>query len=84
MTMYLYIPYCVYRYHKYIDNRHRVLGPIFREPVGGGTAEMVFLSSPDMVREMFVYEGKYPKHPLPEAWLLYNQKHNCKRGLLFM
>lgn len=77
MTIYL------FRFHEYIDNRHKTLGSIFREPVGG-TAEVIFLSSPDMMREMFLYEGKYPKHPLPDAWTLYNEIHNCKRGLFFM
>lgn len=36
------------------------------------------------MRDVFVYEGKYPKHPLPEAWTYYNQLHNCQRGLFFM
>lgn len=36
------------------------------------------------MRDVFVYEGKYPKHPLPEAWTFYNQLHNCQRGLFFM
>lgn len=37
-----------------------------------------------MLRDVFTYEGKYPKHPLPEAWTYYNQLHNCQRGLFFM
>ncbi|KAL1397435.1 hypothetical protein pipiens_009770 [Culex pipiens pipiens] len=37
-----------------------------------------------MMRSVFVYEGKYPKHPLPESWTYFNQKHKCKRGLFFM
>lgn len=36
------------------------------------------------MRDVFTYEGKYPKHPLPEAWTYYNQLHNCQRGLFFM
>lgn len=44
----------------------------------------IFIQSPDLLREVFAFEGHYPKHPLPEAWMLYNQIHNCKRGLLFM
>lgn len=70
------------RLHKYIDMRHRQLGPIFREPLG--PVDGVFISSPDLIRQIFLYEGKYPKHPLPDAWLLYNEIHNCKRGLFFM
>lgn len=45
---------------------------------------MVFVKSPDLIRDVFFYEGKYPKHPLPEAWTFYNQLHNCQRGLFFM
>lgn len=70
------------RFHEHIDERHRQLGPIFREPVG--PIEAVFINSPNLLRDVFAYEGKYPKHPLPEAWTFYNQLHNCKRGLFFM
>lgn len=66
----------------FIDERHRMLGPIFREPMG--PEEAVFVSSPELMRAVFLYEGKYPKHPLPEAWMLYNQEYGCKRGLFFM
>lgn len=45
---------------------------------------MVFVKSPDLIRDVFFHEGKYPKHPLPEAWTFYNQLHNCQRGLFFM
>lgn len=70
------------RFHEHIDDRHRRLGPIFREPLG--PIEAVFVNSPTLLRDVFAYEGKYPKHPLPEAWTFYNQLHNCKRGLFFM
>lgn len=69
-------------FHEHIDDRHRQLGPIFREPLGA--IEAVFVNSPNLLRDVFAYEGKYPKHPLPEAWTFYNQLHNCKRGLFFM
>ncbi|KAJ6641903.1 Cytochrome P450, mitochondrial [Pseudolycoriella hygida] len=72
------------RLHEVIDNRHQTLGPIFREPVEGSAAHLIFLNSSEMMREMFIYEGKYPKHPLPDAWTLYNDVHSCKRGLFFM
>lgn len=70
------------RFHEHIDERHRQLGPIFREPIG--PIEAVFVNSPNLLRDVFAYEGRYPKHPLPEAWTFYNQLHNCKRGLFFM
>lgn len=69
-------------FHEYIDRRHRQFGPIFRESLG--PTEAVFIMAPDLIRDVFQYEGKYPQHPLPEAWNLYNQIHNCKRGLFFM
>lgn len=69
-------------FHEHIDRRHRQLGPIFRERLG--PVEAVFIMAPDLIRDVFQYEGKYPQHPLPEAWNLYNRIHNCKRGLFFM
>lgn len=72
----------LHRFHEYVNGRHRELGPIYREQIG--PAECVFLSDPQMMREVFLHEGKYPRHPIPEAWLLYQQEHENKRGLLFM
>lgn len=45
---------------------------------------MIFVKSPELLRDVFSNEGKYPKHFLPLAWLHYNQIHNIQRGLLFM
>ncbi|XP_017144070.1 cytochrome P450 315a1, mitochondrial isoform X1 [Drosophila miranda] len=69
--------------HKYIDSRHRQYGPIFRERLGG-TQDAVFVSSAPLMRGVFLHEGQYPQHPLPDAWTLYNQRHACQRGLFFM
>ncbi|KAH8294740.1 hypothetical protein KR018_002386, partial [Drosophila ironensis] len=69
--------------HKYIDARHRQYGPIFRERLGG-TQDAVFVSSATLMRGVFLHEGQYPQHPLPDAWTLYNQQHACQRGLFFM
>ncbi|KAH8264539.1 hypothetical protein KR038_009695 [Drosophila bunnanda] len=69
--------------HKYIDARHRQYGPIFRECLGG-TQDAVFVSSANLMRGVFLHEGQYPQHPLPDAWTLYNQQHACQRGLFFM
>lgn len=66
----------------YIDRRHSTLGSIFCEKIG--PIDAVFVSSPDLMRSVFLHEGKCPRHPLPEAWLVYNQEHGCKRGLFFM
>ncbi|XP_045470444.1 cytochrome P450 315a1, mitochondrial-like [Harmonia axyridis] len=68
--------------HEYVDKRHRELGPIYRERLGPVTG--VFVSDPDSIRSIFSQEGKYPIHVIPEAWTLFNQKHNYDRGLFFM
>lgn len=82
MFLMLFSSFFFFRLHKYIDKRHKQLGPIFREKLG--STETVFLSSPNLMRSVFLHEGQYPMHPLPDAWLVYNKKHNCKRGLFFM
>uniref|UniRef100_A0A1I8N6Z5 Cytochrome P450 n=1 Tax=Musca domestica TaxID=7370 RepID=A0A1I8N6Z5_MUSDO len=69
--------------HIYIDKRHRQYGDIFRERLGG-TQDAIFVSSAHLMRSVFQHEGSYPRHPLPDAWILYNQEHNCQRGLFFM
>lgn len=55
---------------------------MFREALG--PADVVFVSCPRAIRQLFQYEGRYPKHPLPESWSLYNEAHRCQRGLFFM
>ncbi|XP_062539100.1 cytochrome P450 315a1, mitochondrial [Armigeres subalbatus] len=68
--------------HLTISNHHKKYGPIFRIKISN--IDAIFLKDPEMMRTVFSYEGKFPKHPLPEAWTYYNKKHNCKRGLFFM
>ncbi|EDV92546.1 cytochrome P450 315a1, mitochondrial [Drosophila grimshawi] len=69
--------------HKYVDARHRQYGAIFRERLGG-TQDAVFVSSANLMRSVFLQEGQYPQHPLPDAWTFYNKRHACQRGLFFM
>ncbi|XP_023170133.2 cytochrome P450 315a1, mitochondrial [Drosophila hydei] len=69
--------------HKYVDARHRQYGAIFRERLGG-TQDAVFVSSANLMRSLFLQEGQYPQHPLPDAWTYYNKRHDCQRGLFFM
>lgn len=69
-------------FHKTIDKRHKQYGPIFRQMLG--PADVIFIKSPNLMRDVFSYEGRYPKHPLPVAWTFYNQLYDCKRGLFFM
>ncbi|KAM8705737.1 hypothetical protein ACLKA7_010096 [Drosophila subpalustris] len=69
--------------HKYVDARHRQCGGIFRERLGG-TQDAVFVSSANLMRSIFLQEGHYPQHPLPDAWTFYNKRHACQRGLFFM
>lgn len=68
--------------HKYMDRKHKKLGPIFRDNVGPVTA--VFLSDPEEMRAVFAKEGKHPQLTKPASWLLYNKQHNYSRGLFFM
>jgi ecdysteroid 2-hydroxylase len=70
------------RLHEYVDARHRQLGPIYRESIGPVTG--VFVADPNEMRRVFTLEGKYPKHILPDAWVLYNKMYGSKRGLFFM
>lgn len=75
-------PFHIFRIHKFIDNRHKELGPIFKEKLGKDNC--VFMSSASLMTKVFSHEGQHPKHPIPDAWELYNSKHNCQRGLFFM
>lgn len=68
--------------HLYADRLHQKLGPIFRDKIGPVNA--IFISDPDLIRSVFRQEGKYPLHIQPEAWMVYNKKHGCSRGLFFM
>ncbi|CAB3220715.1 unnamed protein product [Arctia plantaginis] len=70
--------------HEYIDHRHKQLGPVFREKLGGD-ADLVFVSDPLLIRTLLLnLEGKYPAHILPEPWVLYENLYGSKRGLFFM
>uniref|UniRef100_A0AAT9UTI4 Cytochrome P450 315A1 n=1 Tax=Maconellicoccus hirsutus TaxID=177089 RepID=A0AAT9UTI4_MACHI len=68
--------------HEYINERHKQLGAVFRERLGPVTS--IFLNDADEIRKVFSLEGRYPKHVLPECWLLYNKTYNYQRGLYFM
>lgn len=68
--------------HKYIDKRHQQLGIIFQEKIG--PISSIFLNDASEIRKVFANEGRYPKHVLPECWLLYNKTKNFERGLYFM
>lgn len=66
-----------------MDKRHANYGHIFRERLGG-TQDCIFVSSANLMRAVFMHEGSHPRHPLPDAWVLYNKENNCLRGLFFM
>ncbi|XP_064079150.1 cytochrome P450 315a1, mitochondrial-like [Macrobrachium nipponense] len=68
--------------HNYIAKRHQQLGSVFKERLAGH--ELVYVSDPSVVRDVFANEGQYPKHYIPEAWLLYNEDRQANRGLFFM
>ncbi|XP_063892025.1 cytochrome P450 315a1, mitochondrial [Helicoverpa armigera] len=70
--------------HEYADRRHKQLGPLYNEKLGGNT-DLVFVSDPMLIRSLFInLEGKYPVHILPEPWVLYEKMYGSKRGLFFM
>ncbi|KAJ8722153.1 hypothetical protein PYW08_004555 [Mythimna loreyi] len=70
--------------HEYVDSRHKQLGPIYCEKLGGNT-DLVFISDPMLIRTLLLtLEGKYPIHILPEPWVLYEKLYGSKRGLFFM
>lgn len=68
--------------HEYIDMRHQQYGTVFREKLG--PIDAVWISDPLDIKLLFAQEGKFPKHILPEAWLLYNETYGQQRGLYFM
>ncbi|OQR72646.1 cytochrome P450 315a1, partial [Tropilaelaps mercedesae] len=70
------------RIHEYCDHRHKQLGPIYREKLG--TVEAVFVADSALIQQVYANEGRYPQHMVPEAWTIYNQKKNIKRGLFFI
>lgn len=73
-----------FRLHEYIDRRHKKLGPIFYEKLGGNS-KLVFISDPVIMKSLFLnLEGKYPMHLLPDPWILYEKLYGYKRGLFFM
>lgn len=73
---------CHFSLHLTVDKYHQKYGPVVHMKLGG--IDSAFLSSADHMRLIFSHEGKYPKHTLPPAWLYFNQKHKCERGILFM
>lgn len=76
------IPCPFHRLHLTIDEMHKKYGNIFR--VHMESIDVVFTSSPEYIRSIYAYEGKYPKHIIPTPWLYFNEKFNVQRGLLFM
>ncbi|XP_074106079.1 cytochrome P450 family protein sad isoform X1 [Cotesia typhae] len=68
--------------HEIVDNKHRELGPIYKDQIGSVSG--YFVNSPEDYRMVFKNEGPTPMHFLPEAWLIYNKSKKCSRGLLFM
>jgi len=68
--------------HEYIDKRHEQYGSVFREKLG--PVDAIWISNPLDMKLLFAQEGQFPKHILPEAWLLYNDTYGQQRGLYFM
>lgn len=70
--------------HQYVDKQHRELGGVFQDQIAPNTESIIFVADPIEMRHTFGLEGKYPKHVVPEAWMVYNQAYGCQRGLFFM
>lgn len=68
--------------YRYIDERHRQLGPIFREKLGH--VEALWLADPKLYKQVYQQEGTCPRLMLPEPWAIFNKKHGYQRGLFFM
>ncbi|XP_050532424.1 cytochrome P450 315a1, mitochondrial isoform X2 [Daktulosphaira vitifoliae] len=68
--------------HEYIDKQHKKYGPVFREKFV--SVDAIWISNPNDMKLIFAQEGKYARHVLPEAWLLYNETYGQQRGLYFM
>ena len=69
-------------FHEYIHKQHMKLGPIFSEPMGD--KDVIFISDPKLQSRIYSIEGKYPRHSLPDSWILFNQLNQNPRGLFFM
>lgn len=68
--------------HTYCDMRHKTLGPIYMEKMGG--TDCVFIADSELMQKVYQNEGKFPQHMVPEPWTIYNEKHGIQRGLFFM
>lgn len=68
--------------HEYCDMRHKTLGPIYMEKMGG--TEVVFIADSELMQKVYQNEGKFPQHMVPDPWTIYNEKHGIQRGLFFM
>ncbi|XP_015909978.1 cytochrome P450 10 [Parasteatoda tepidariorum] len=68
--------------HEYCDMRHKELGPIFREKLG--PVECVIISGKDLIQKVYLAEGRFPEHLVPEPWQIYNVLRGITRGLFFM
>lgn len=68
--------------HKYCDERHKSLGPIYREKMGSW--DCVFIADAGLMQQIYQNEGEYPKHAVPEPWTIFNDIRGIERGLFFM
>ncbi|CAB4058457.1 unnamed protein product [Lepeophtheirus salmonis] len=50
----------------------------------GPDVDALFIADPEIVRKIFSLESKYPKHFIPQAWSVYGDMRNRKRGLFFL
>lgn len=68
--------------HNFCDQRHKVLGNVFREKMGN--LDCVFVADASLMQYIYSSEGQYPVHAVPEPWTIFNQQRGVQRGLFFM
>ncbi|KAK9879723.1 hypothetical protein WA026_006783 [Henosepilachna vigintioctopunctata] len=70
------------RLHEFVDNKHKKLGPIYRDKLGPISG--IFVADSEAFKTIFSQEGRYPKHIIPLPWIIFNNEFKYSRGLFFM
>ncbi len=68
------------RLHRFLTDVSRDIGPIFA--VSFGPTRTVSISDPDMVRDIFRQEAKYPERIDILPWTWYKEHFDKKKGVL--
>ena len=63
--------------------RHKKLGPLYREYLGPDVS-ILWVGDAQLGKEVFQQDSQYPRHLVPEAWMLHARLSDNKRGLFFL